>query len=83
MPLTKTVVIDKIEVNEDGTIQVRRATYIEEDGARIAGPTYHRAAYAAGANLAAEDATVQAVAALVWAPAAARTKALAELRRQP
>lgn len=66
--LTKEVVLDKIEITETGAIQVRRATYILEDGKRIAGPTYHRSAYEPGRDVAAEAPLVRNVAALVWTP---------------
>ncbi|GAG96712.1 unnamed protein product, partial [marine sediment metagenome] len=39
--LEKITVIDQIEVTRDGTIQVRRADLIIEDGVEIA-KTYHR-----------------------------------------
>lgn len=67
--LSKETVLDRIEVLEDGAIQVRRATYVVEDGRRIAGPLYHRAAYEPGAAIDQEHATVRAVAAVVWTPA--------------
>lgn len=43
--LTKDTVIDKVEVLEDGAVQVRYATYLVEDGVR--GPLlgYHRQAF--------------------------------------
>lgn len=41
MPLSKEVVTDKIEVLEDGTLQVRESTRIMEDGVLLA-ETYHR-----------------------------------------
>ena len=77
--ITKQVVIDKIEVLEDGVIQVRQATRIVEDGVVI-GQTYHRKSFTPGAVLAGEDAKVAAVATAMWTPgvvaayAAARAK---------
>ena len=68
MALEKQVVLDKIEILEDGHIQVRRATYIIEDGVRIAGPDYHRVAYHPGADIPSETKLVTDVAALVWSP---------------
>lgn len=68
MALSKEVVVDKIEILEDGAIQVRRATYILEDGVRISGPSYHRAAYSPGADVTGEDAKVQAHATTAWTP---------------
>lgn len=69
MALTKETVIDRVEVNEHGAVHVRRATYILEDGTRIAGPEYHRVAYAPGQDIAAEDVKVKAVASVTWTPA--------------
>ena len=64
--LTKETVIDQIEVTEHGNIQVRRASYILEDGKRISGPTYHRVAYMKGQDISKEDPKVQAIATAVW-----------------
>lgn len=66
MALTKELVIDQIEILEGGHIQVRRATYILEDGVRIAGPSYHRVAYVPGDDIKGEDPTVQAHARTAW-----------------
>jgi hypothetical protein len=40
--LMKETVIDRVEILEDGRLQVRQATYIVEDGVRIFGPNFHR-----------------------------------------
>lgn len=66
MALSKETVIDQIEVTEQQTIQIRRATYIVEDGKRIAGPTYHRVAYSKGQDISQEDPKVQVIAEAVW-----------------
>lgn len=42
MALNKVTILDKVEVVEGGHIQVRHATYVEDNGTRIAGPEYHR-----------------------------------------
>ena len=68
MALNKLTIIDKIEVLESGHIQVRRATYILEDGIRIAGPAYHRNAYSPGDDIVHEETNVQAHAQLAWTP---------------
>jgi hypothetical protein len=68
MALTKVTIIDKIEIVENGSVHVRRATYVEENGARIAGPMYHRNSYVPGTNLDHEEAQVQAHAATAWTP---------------
>lgn len=75
--LSKETVIDKIEILEEGSVQVRRATYVVEDGVRIAGPMYHRSALQPGDEVAGEPARVRAVAQAVWTPeviAAARAR---------
>ena len=68
MALEKITVIDKREFLEDSTLQVRRATYITEDGVRISSPTYSRVAYAPGQDLSHEDPMVQRVARAEWTP---------------
>lgn len=68
MALTKETVIDKIEVLEDGTIQVRTATYILEDGKRITDPQYHRVAYSPGDVTPGVGAKVAAIRDVVWTP---------------
>lgn len=67
MALSEVKVIDKIEVIEDGTLQVREATRIMKDGQEIA-KTYHRWAFAPGSDVSAMPANVQAIAATVWTP---------------
>jgi hypothetical protein len=60
MALEKQVVADKIEVLENGVVQVRVKTAILEDGEQISG-TFHRHVVAPGDDYSAEDARVQAV----------------------
>jgi len=60
MALEKIVVVDRIEVLENGSVQVRTRTSILEDGKQISG-TYHRHVVAPGADYAGEDARVQAI----------------------
>jgi hypothetical protein len=47
MSLTKDIVIDKIEIVEGGTIQVRQATRIMEDGVQLS-QSFHRWTIAPG-----------------------------------
>lgn len=68
MALTEQTVIDKIEVLEDGTLQVRTATRVLRDGARIA-ETYNREALTPGQSLTGRPANVTAIATAVWTPA--------------
>ena len=64
--LTKETVVDKIEVLETGHVQVRRATYILEDGIRISNPIYHRSAYSPGDSVLNEDSRVTNICNTVW-----------------
>ena len=65
MGIIEQSVIDKIEVFEDGQIQVRRADKVLRDGVEIA-KTYHRHVLAPGDDLAGQDAKVVAVAQAAW-----------------
>jgi len=65
MALTEVKVIDKIEVVENGTLQVREATKIMKDGEEIA-KTYHRWAFVPGSDVSEMPANVQAIAAAAW-----------------
>lgn len=60
MALEKITVVDRIEVLENGCVQVRTKTAIMEDGEQISG-TYHRHVVAPGADYSGEDARVQAI----------------------
>ena len=62
--LEKIVSVDLIEVVENGSIQVRTKTAIMEDGKQISGQ-FHRHVVAPGADVSAEDAKVQAIAASI------------------
>lgn len=67
MALSEIKLIDKIEVVENGTLQVREATRILKDGEQIA-QTYHRWSFAPASDVSAMPANVQAVAQAVWTP---------------
>ena len=58
---TEKSVIDKIEILEDGQIQVRQADKVYKGGVEIA-KTYHRHVLAPGDDFANEDMRVQMVA---------------------
>jgi hypothetical protein len=58
--LEKTQIVDRIEVVENGCVQVRTKTTIIEDGKQISG-TFHRHVVAPGDDYSAEDARVQAI----------------------
>lgn len=66
MPLEKQTVIDKIEVLENNSIQVRTATRILEDGS-VLSESLHRHVVEQGADLNGEDPRVVAIAKAVWA----------------
>jgi hypothetical protein len=65
MALTETKVIDKIEIVENGTLQVREATRIFRDGQEVA-KSYHRWAFPPGSDVSAMPANVVAIANTVW-----------------
>ena len=65
MALTEKTIIDKIELIENNSIQVRTATVIEKDGVELT-RTFHRHVVAPGADITNEDPKVQAIANAVW-----------------
>jgi hypothetical protein len=67
MALSETKVIDKIEVVENGIIQVREATTILKDGEFYA-RTFHRWSFAPECDISAMPANVQAIAQTAWTP---------------
>lgn len=68
MALEKVAVVDRIEVIENGCVQVRTRTYILEDGQQISG-TYSRHVVLPGDDCSNEDARVQAICAATHTPA--------------
>ena len=64
MALEKVISVDLIEVIENGTLQVRTKTAIKEDGVEITSQ-FHRHVVVPGADVSAEDAKVQAIAASI------------------
>ena len=74
MALSKTTVVDKIEVLEKGQVQVRTATRVLEDGVELSS-SFHRhvvvpSTKASGSwadtDISGEDARVQAIATATW-----------------
>ena len=63
--LTKQTVVDKIEVLENGTLQVRSATRVLEDG-EVLSSSFHRHVLTPGADTSNEDAKVVAIANATW-----------------
>jgi hypothetical protein len=62
--LEKIEIVDRIEVVENGCIQVRTKTAIKEDGVEISSK-FHRHIVVPGADVSAEDTKVKAIAASI------------------
>lgn len=67
MSLEKVNTVDRIEVVENGSIQVRTKTAILEDGVQISG-TFHRYVISPVDDYSNEDARVQAIAQATFTP---------------
>jgi hypothetical protein len=65
MALTKETVVDKIEVLENGTLQVRTAIRVLEDG-EVLSSSFHRHTLTPGADTTDEDAKVVAITTATW-----------------
>ena len=65
MALTKTNVVDKIETLENGTIQVRTAIRVLEDGT-VLSSSFHRHVLTPGQDLTDQDPKVIAIANAIW-----------------
>lgn len=65
--LSKTVVLDRLEVLEDGVIQIREKTTVLEDSVELSA-SYHRWAVSPGDDVSNQDPKVQAIAAVIWTP---------------
>ena len=65
MAITEKQSIDKIEVLENNSIQIRTATIIEKDGIEIA-KTYHRHVLSPGDDITNQDVKVQSIANAIW-----------------
>ena len=65
--LEKISVVDKVEVVENGTVQVRTATRIVEDG-NVISTSYHRHTIAPGQDYSAECDKVKAICAATHTP---------------
>jgi hypothetical protein len=62
--LEKVIIVDRIEVVENGSVQVRTKTAVMEDSVQISS-TFHRHVVAPGNDYSSEDAKVQAICATV------------------
>jgi hypothetical protein len=67
MALEKIIVVDLIEVTENGCVQVRTKTAIMEDGQQISG-SFHRHVVAPGDDYTNEDPRVQAICSATHTP---------------
>ena len=67
MSLDKQIAIDKIEVVENGIIQVRQIERIMENGKEIAS-SFHRWVLTPGQDVSDQEPRVQAIANAVWTP---------------
>ena len=65
MALTKSIIVDKIEVLEQGQVGVRTATCISEDGVELS-RTFHRQVLAPGDDTSGQDGRVIAIAQATW-----------------
>jgi hypothetical protein len=65
MALIEKFIVDKIEVLESNSIQVRTANIIEKDGVELT-RTFHRHVINPGDDVSGEDTKVQAIASAVW-----------------
>ena len=71
MALTKVEKLDKCEIVNMDTIpmiQCRHVIYVEDNGQIIGGKQYHRHVITPADDVSGEDATVQAIAAIVFTP---------------
>ena len=77
MALSKTTVVDKVEVLEKGQVQVRTATRVMEDGVELSS-SFHRHVVVPSVktgdtwgdtDISGEDARVQAIATATWTSA--------------
>jgi hypothetical protein len=60
MALTKNIEIDRVEVVENNTVQIRTATVIEEDGVFIS-RTFHRSVVVPGDDYSDQEPKVKAI----------------------
>ena len=65
MALTEKTIVDKVELVENNSIQIRTATIIEKDGVELT-RTFHRHVVCPGEDVSNEDPKVQAIANAVW-----------------
>lgn len=67
MKLSKEIIVDLIQIVENGIVQIRTSTKIIEDGKELS-RTYHRDVVVPGEDYSNEDSRVQAICAAVHTP---------------
>ena len=67
MALTEKINIDKIEVVQDWSIQVRQATVIEKDGIQVA-RSFHRWVLNPDSDISDQEQKVQDICNVAWTP---------------
>jgi len=67
MSLNKQIKIDQIEIVENGTVQVRQATIVTEDGNQVS-RIYHRWCIAPGEDYSAQEQQVQDICKVAHTP---------------
>lgn len=83
MALTSRVIVGKLELLEDGRIQMREDTIIEQDGVEVI-RTYHRRVLEPGDDVSAHEKRTQDVCAAVWtAKVVADFDTVKQLRNRP
>jgi hypothetical protein len=82
MALEKQTVVDLVETLENGTVQVRTATKIIDDGVEV-NRTFHRHIVVPGQDYSQEDAKVQAICAAVQTPDVVATYEAAQEAAKP
>jgi len=80
--LEKQIVIDKIEILEDGTIQTREKTRILEDGVIISEKNTNRSIIEPGEDTAKLDRRVQDIAAVVHTPERVQAYVIEKAKRK-
>jgi hypothetical protein len=65
MAITKEIAVDQITVTENGTVLVREATRIMEDGKEIS-KQYHRTSFAPSSDVSAQPQNVQDICNVAW-----------------
>jgi hypothetical protein len=80
MALEKVEIVDRIEVVENGCVQVRTKTAIKEDGVEISSK-FHRHVIVPGDDYSAEDARVQSVCEALHTPEVVEAYKLAQINK--